>query len=159
MPNWCSNVVRLSKDGFDFSEIEKRMKKDGLYGQFLPAPEGLNDAQLTNWCYVTWGVKWDVMNAECNIDGNTMTLNFDSPWAPPREWLSYMVSIGYDVQGVFWEPGMAMGGAYTTLHDGSLVAPTLQWEQDDLVVKGSPMYELLSSYDLIWDDEWEEAVE
>jgi hypothetical protein len=93
------------------------------------------------------------MNADADIDGDTMTLTFDSPWGAPREWLCHMVSIGYDVQGAFWEPGMAMGGEYDTLHDGSLVAPTLQWEQDDCVKRGSAMYHMLVGYQLISEED------
>ena len=153
MPNWCSNVIQISKDGYDFSSMVKRIPTEGLYGQFLPAPEGLDDRQLTDWCYENWGVKWDTQNADADIDGDTMTLSFDSPWGAPREWLSHMVSIGFDVQGAFWEPGMAMGGVYDSLSDGPLVAPTLQWEQDDCVERGSDMYHMLVGYQLISEED------
>ena len=153
MPNWCTNTVRISKQGFDFAEVEKQIPSKGLYAQFLPAPTGLSDAELYNWCYATWGVKWDTQNADADIDGDTMTLIFDSPWSAPREWLAHMVSIGFDVQGAFWEPGMAMGGVYDTLHDGELVAPMLEWTQDNLVERGSEMYDLLVGYTLISEDD------
>lgn len=153
MPNWCSNVVRLSKEGFDFETLGKQISTKGLYAQFLPAPTGLDDHQLTDWCYRNWGVKWDTTQADMDLEEDTMTLYYDSPWSAPRQWLAHMVSIGFDVRGAFWESGMAMGGVYATLHDGALVAPMLEWTQDNLVERGSEMYEHLISYGLILEDD------
>ena len=153
MPNWCSNVIQISKDGYDFSSMVKRIPTEGLYAQFLPAPEGLDDHQLTDWCYENWGVKWDAQNADTDIDGDRIQLCFDSPWSAPRQWLAHMVNIGFEVRGAYWEPGMAMGGVYTTLSDGALVAPMLDWTQDDCVERGSEMYDLLVGYTLISEED------
>ena len=48
---------------------------------------------------------------------------------------------------------MAMGGVYTTLYDGALVAPMLDWTQDDCVERGSEMYDALLGYTLISEED------
>lgn len=156
MPNWCTNVVRLSKEGFDFAEVQKQISTKGLYSQWLPIPEELDDHQVREFCLSTWGVKWDTFNAEVDVDGGTMTAYFDSPWGPPKEWLVHMVSIGYDVRGAFWEPGMALGGVFETLHlqvSEGLRFLSLDWDVDEYVMLDSFMYIRLCEYGLINDED------
>ena len=149
MPNWCENVVQLNKSGFDFSGMVNRIPTEGLYGQFSPVPEGLSDNETYFWCLENWGVKWDVMNADADIDGDDqIILRFDSPWEPPRQWLNHMADIGFVVSGAYWEPNMAYGGVYENMYDGPL-----GWTEDNCVVQGSEMYDLLSGYHLIWEGE------
>lgn len=85
-----------------------------------------------------------------------MTAYFDSPWGAPKEWLVYMVSVGFDVSGAFWEPGMALGGVFETLHlqvsDG-LRFSSLDWDVDDCVERNSPMWMKLYDYGLITDED------
>lgn len=156
MPNWCTNTVRLSKKGFDFAEVQKRIPTKGLYAQWLPVPEGLDDHQTREFCLSTWGVKWDTTSADCDVDGDTATLYFDSPWGAPKEWLVYLVSQGFDVRGAFWEPGMALGGEFKTLHlqvSQGLEFSSLDWEVDDCVERNSPMWMKLYDYGLITDED------
>ena len=156
MPNWCTNTVRLSKKGFDFAEVQKQIPTKGLYSQWLPIPEELDDHQTREFCLSTWGVKWDTTSADCDVDGDAATLYFDSPWGPPKEWLLHMVSIGFDVSGAFWEPGMALGGRFETLHHWirtTVRFPTLDWEVDDCVERNSPMWMKLYDYGLITDED------
>lgn len=155
MPNWCDNVLVISKDGCNLESIAKSIKTDGLFGQFIPVPKDLSDQATLDFCYSNWGVKWEADVSSWDIDNvaQTLTVSFMTPWYAPKEWLYWMVANGYDVKGAFWESGMLMGGVYHT-NDSSLV-----WEQDNMVEKGSEMYQLLSSYELIWEDGWEDTVE
>lgn len=155
MPNWCDNVLKISKEGCDLAYIAERLESEGLFQQFIPVPKDLSDHAITDYCYNNWGVKWEANISSWDIDhsAQTLTISFMTPWSAPNFWLQWMVANGYQVSGAFWESGMLMGGVYHT--DGS----NLIWNQDNMVEKGSEMYELLSSYELIWDDGWEETVE
>jgi hypothetical protein len=146
----------LSKEGFDFLEVMKQIPSKGLYSQWLPIPEELDDNQVREFCLSTWGTKWDTYSVDCDVDGDTMAAYFDSPWGPPKYWLEYMVQMGFDVRGAFWEPGMALGGVFEVLHlqvSDDLVIISLDWNVDDCVERGSAMWIRLCEYGLITDED------
>ena len=138
MPNWCRNVVTISKNGADYEAIAKRIKTEGLYGQFIPAPKDMNSEELLTTCINNWGVKWDANEAYIVIDNNRMLLDFDSPWNPPTRWIEHMATLGYDISGAYWEENMQIGGTYKTEN------ATIQWTTEDMVTPGTEIY-----YDLI----------
>lgn len=140
MPNWCSNGVTLRHE--DPSMIERAMNSQGLFMEFLPTPQELRDTvagfpgvdkeaehrlqQESNvkkyghkdwyeWNIANWGVKWDVDldNIE-RVDANTLTASFESPWGPPIEGYRRLEDLGFEVEGMFYEPGMAFCGRYDT---------------------------------------------
>lgn len=64
-----------------------------------------------------WGCKWDV---ECSIgsqDANTVTMTFDSAWAPPTAAYRELAELGFDVTAYYYEPGMAFCGKFTSQGD------------------------------------------
>jgi hypothetical protein len=116
MPNWCLNTVT-----FDHAN-PKMMKKlvdawnDGEFFQtMIPIPESAKE-DWHSWCVSNWGTKWDVGRETKEppvvlIDG-TLTLNFDTAWAPPIEFYEGLRDMGYKITAYYWEPGMCFAGSW-----------------------------------------------
>jgi len=75
-----------------------------------------------NWydyCVGEWGTKWDVGEQGCSDihpDGRMLHTSFDSAWSPPVEAYQKLEALGFRVQAMFYEGGMAFAGTY---EDGS----------------------------------------
>ena len=115
MPNWCSNSLTLKHD--DPAMIDKAVAgfTDGkLLETFVPY-EGEWDY---DWCVSNWGTKWDVGGDNGYIRPNpkTLKISFDSAWAPPLEAYRMMEELGFTIEAMYYEPGMAFAGLYA---DGS----------------------------------------
>ena len=71
-----------------------------------------------NWydyCVNEWGTKWDVGGDgdQATVDTpNTMSMNFDSAWAPPVAAMEKFQDLGFKVKLVYWESGMCFAGIY-----------------------------------------------
>lgn len=69
-----------------------------------------------DWCVANWGTKWDVggdgYTANVLADGKTVTMAFDSAWSPPIEAYNKLVDLGFRVNAMYYEPGMAFAGVY-----------------------------------------------
>ena len=142
MPNWCSNGLTLTHS--DPAMIERVLKgKDGLLQEFIPCPQELIDtvsgfvpeqaaleaqqaANREKYGYSTWyehninewGTKWDVTaeNIE-RVDANTVTLSFESAWAPPVAAYARLEELGFEVEAFYYEPGMQFVGKYESGYD------------------------------------------
>jgi hypothetical protein len=138
MPNWCSNGLTLTHS--DPAMIERVLKgRDGLLQEFIPCPQDLIDtvsgfvgegqaaleaqqaANIEKYGYATWydhnvsqwGTKWDVSADHIErVDANTVTLSFESAWAPPVEAYARLEELGFEVEAFYYEPGMAFVGKY-----------------------------------------------
>jgi hypothetical protein len=72
-------------------------------------------ANWHNWCVNEWGTKWDVGNdGECQDVENGLQLTFDSAWSPPIEAYKRLEEQGFHIEAMYYEPGMAFCGEYTT---------------------------------------------
>lgn len=71
-----------------------------------------------NWydyCVNEWGTKWDVGG-----DGdmatvhspNSISMNFDSAWAPPTAAMEKFQDLGFKVKLIYWESGMCFAGLF-----------------------------------------------
>ena len=139
MPNWCNNGITLRHA--DPTMIDRVIKgKEGLLTEFMPTPQELVDTvagwmgadkeaahqaqQAANiakygykdwydWNIANWGTKWDVSleNVE-RQDANTVTAAFDSAWAPPIDAYAKLEALGFEVEAMYYEPGMAFVGKY-----------------------------------------------
>ena len=145
MPNWCNNGVTLRHA--DPAMIDRVMNvKDGLLQEFIPCPQELTDTvagsygdgdqqsaleaqQAANikaygfkdwydWNINNWGTKWDfgLENVD-RVDANTVTAAFDSAWAPPIEAYEKLCALGFEVEGMYYEPGMQFVGKFTGNED------------------------------------------
>ena len=83
----------------------------------LVAQEEVNLAKhgYRNWydyCVGEWGTKWDVGGDGCDpieSDG-TLTLSFDSAWAPPVPAMQEFQRQGFEVKLYYYESGMCFAG-------------------------------------------------
>ena len=63
-----------------------------------------------------WGTKWDVGEQGCSDvhdDGTMLHAHFDSAWSPPVNAYEKMEELGFEIEAMFYEPGMAYAGTYT----------------------------------------------
>lgn len=71
-----------------------------------------------NWydyCVAEWGTKWDVGGqgqSDIHPDGNLLHTYFDSAWAPPVGAYEKLEKLGFRVNALFYESGMAFAGSY-----------------------------------------------
>jgi hypothetical protein len=143
MPNWCNNTLRLEHT--DPAMIQKFMagfKKGEAMQEFLPCPDELRNEQAPyrgdnaeqlmekygatdwyNWCVNNWGSKWDIGGDDeyliDEVDTNTVRVSFDSAWAPPIAFYEHLASIGFNVEAMYYEPGMCFAGTVTS-SDGEI---------------------------------------
>lgn len=135
MPNWCSNVLRLSGEQPLIDRAIKAIENDRLCEEFHPIPEELKattspnrdvdtSAKLyekygyTDWydfCVNEWGTKWDISGGDVSDSGKEyLVANFDTAWGPPINLMATLEQLGLDVTLDYYEPGMDFIGAYTT---------------------------------------------
>lgn len=122
MPNYCDNSVLLrhsDKAKVDALDAELSKKTEGHYGsqgQLLnhlrPNPSGEWDY---NWSVENWGTKWDagIIDWE-RRDDNEIWVSFESAWSPPTTLYEYIVEQGWEVEALYYEPGMGYAGQFTT---------------------------------------------
>ena len=71
-----------------------------------------------NWydfCVGQWGTKWDVGEQGCSDvhpGGKMLHANFDSAWSPPVNAYEKLEALGFRVEAMFYEGGMAFAGSY-----------------------------------------------
>ena len=71
-----------------------------------------------NWydfCVNEWGTKWDVGGEgdQATVHGpNSISMGFDSAWAPPVPAMQKFQDLGFRVKLVYWESGMCFCGLY-----------------------------------------------
>lgn len=131
MPNWCSNTLKMSGSTEQVDRLEKYLQKNdddhGLLNYFVPEPldppNGNPSDALPgwyNWRVNNWGTKWEVEVVGLKRKGNTLTMSFDSAWAPPVKAYEAMHSQGWDIEACYWEPGMCFAGEWVNGNDNYL---------------------------------------
>jgi hypothetical protein len=71
-----------------------------------------------NWydfCVGEWGTKWDVGcegSTDVHPDGKMLHTYFDSAWSPPINAYYKLEELGFKVNAMYYEGGMAYAGAY-----------------------------------------------
>jgi hypothetical protein len=119
MPNWCNNYVTLTgpKEKIDelIVELKKSDERDETYeilNKLRPRPAE-HEEDWYGWNVQNWGTKWDVGIGSYEIvDENTVTLSFDSAWAPPIALYEFLESEDWNVDAYYHEEGMAFCGRY-----------------------------------------------
>lgn len=119
------------------------LERQEFLQEFIPVPEDLKitagflgdgDAQKElerqtkanvekygygNWydyCVAEWGTKWDVGDQGCSDihpDGRMLHTSFDSAWSPPVNAYAKLEALGFRVNALFYEGGMAFAGEYS----------------------------------------------
>jgi len=73
-----------------------------------------------NWydyCVGEWGTKWDTGesgNNDIHPDGLMLTAGFDTAWAPPTRAYEKLTDLGFTVDAMYYESGMAYCGIWTS---------------------------------------------
>ena len=142
MPNWTNNSLSLSHtDPAMIKKAAAALKAGDFLKTFIPIPEELkettapakegspsviyNGQEYTDWymfCVNEWGTKWDVdayNDAEISEDGTELTVSFDSAWSPPVEAYRKLEEQGFEVEALYFEPGMGFCGEYSDGFDES----------------------------------------
>jgi hypothetical protein len=120
MPNWCSNTLTLShEDPAQIRRAADAFQRGELLQELVPNPSSEWNYE---WSCEHWGTKWDVggkdySEPDISDDGRSMTVNFDSAWAPPTAAYDVMLDQGFDVEAMYYEPGCAFAGIYSNGSD------------------------------------------
>lgn len=103
------------------------MITSGCLGKDTPEQAALELAQAANlkkygykdwydFCIGEWGTKWDARNVDedepYTIEGNAVTMSFDTAWSPPMEIYYALEDIGFKVEATYVEQGMGYIGFY-----------------------------------------------
>jgi hypothetical protein len=102
----------LGKDTPEQAELEAREQLNlKLYG-------------YKNWyefCTGEWGTKWDANTQNedepYTIEGNQVTIFFDTAWAPPMQIYYALENMGFAVEATYVEQGMGYIGYYANGED------------------------------------------
>ena len=161
MPNWCSNVARISHPN---PEMIQRMISaatvDHVLQEFIPCPaELLAGEGWYDWCVQNWGTKWDLVEVIVDThDANNITLTFQTAWAPPVEAYGTLESQGFVVEAYWYESGMMFCGIY---EDGSALdieieEATFEWAKDNIPRELDEMFGIADEF-AQWEAENEDS--
>ncbi|NDB81279.1 MAG: hypothetical protein EB127_00795 [Alphaproteobacteria bacterium] len=118
MPNWCNNNLTVSSDNPELIEhFKMALDSNGLFQYLKPNPTG---DWSYSWSVENWGVKWDVDGDSINVvqlDEDRIIIEFDTAWGPPIEFYKHLENLGFDVTGMYYEPGMCFCGIYNSGFD------------------------------------------
>jgi hypothetical protein len=111
MPNWCRNTARFTHND---SEVMDRLFESAQSGHFFMDNVPLNDEREWDYeeAYKCWGTKWDIDPEDVYRVGNTVTLVFDTAWAPPIAFYEAMLEKGFEIEADYYEPGMNFIGRF-----------------------------------------------
>ena len=163
MPNWCSNTLTLKhSDPTMIQRARDAFMRGELLQEFIPCPAelldttaqfGANEQEKANhekygysswydWNIAHWGTKWDVGGDgyEAITTANEVSMVFESAWAPPTNAYERLMDQGFEVEAMYYEPGMAFAGHWDNGRDdyyeyGNMsaeeIAETLPTELDE----------------------------
>ena len=141
----CPDELRNEQAPYRGDNAEQLMEKYGATDWY-------------NWCVNNWGSKWDIGGDDeyliDEVDTNTVRVSFDSAWAPPIAFYEHLASIGFNVEAMYYEPGMCFAGTVTS-SDGEIFDD--YYEYSDLESLDDIPEEILEEWDLRSRmEEWEE---
>ena len=112
MPNWCFNSATFSHD--DHAQVDalaEAFNEGKPFATFQPPPSGEWEY---GWCSENWGTKWDVQPIDSvESEDGSLSVMFDSAWAPPIGFYRHMESLGWSVDATYHESGMSFAGHYS----------------------------------------------
>ena len=129
MPNWCENKLTVIGDNEDLTVFKDHVKGTGTdmcLNNIVPMPKELydttspgDDDNWYNWRIRNWGIKWDIDASLIGESDNILIYEFDSPWAPPHEWVRNAALIFPDLSFELYyrEPGMCFQGTILAQKD------------------------------------------
>jgi hypothetical protein len=143
MPNWCANTVTLRHaDPAMIARAKEAFVQGKFLNEFVPIPESLHivagsvgeqdraahEAQMKanldahgykdwyDFSVSEWGTKWDVGDGDGinDVQSNELTVFFESAWAPPIGAYEKMTAMGFEIEAMYDEPGMAFAGVWSS---------------------------------------------
>jgi hypothetical protein len=121
MPNWCMNSVTIKGNPDKLKAILEASDKGEMLQHMVPMPKELEDTTSPSegmnwysWRLENWGTKWDAGEAYGDIDGDTLSLSFDTAWGPPTIAYHNYTQANEDItiEATYYEPGMCFIGRY-----------------------------------------------
>ena len=137
-----NNLTLTHEDPAMILRAKEALDRGEFLNEFIPVPQDLKDtvsgsmgedhreaheAQqkanrekhgYSNWydfCVGEWGTKWDVGGdgqTDIHPDGKMLHTTFDSAWSPPVNAYVKLEELGFGVNAMYYEGGMAYAGAY-----------------------------------------------
>ena len=119
MPNWCSNSLKLTATTDSnrklLDEIEKQFENVNavIFDMIKPTPLDLLEGNgWYDWRIKNWGTKWDATLLQATRKKDTVTLHFETAWAPAIEIYKVLEEEGFKVEATYVEQGMQYAGHY-----------------------------------------------
>ena len=142
-----NNLVLTHEDPAMIQRAYDALERGEFLSEFIPVPEQLkivagmvsDDAEQKkleedtarnleelgygNWydyCVGEWGTKWDVGQQGCSDihpEGRMLHTFFDSAWSPPVNAYEKLVDMGFGVEAMYYEGGMAYAGIWSDGND------------------------------------------
>jgi len=152
MPNWCYNNLDITATNDEQKAVLEKVSKAEAQEVWVDGCNNWYDWQVQNW-----GTKWDPeIFGSCNYDGETLTVSFESAWAPPIAFYEWLVEQGYEVSANYYEPGMDYAGEWVNGDDFMLenISDLARQDTDTLSKRE---YDILEQWG-IWDEvaQWDE---
>ena len=134
MPNWCSNnLVLTHEDPAMIQRAFDALERGEFLQEFIPVPQALKDtvadgstnehmvdqhgySSWYDYCVGEWGTKWDVGEQGCSDvhpEGRMLHAHFDSAWGPPVNAYEKLMDMGFGVEAMYHEGGMAFAGTWS----------------------------------------------
>lgn len=86
MPNWCQNTAVINAPRPVIDEITAVLASDQKLLHWMCSMPQDQQHNWYDWCVSNWGTKWDITDP-CVVhdtEEDSITISFDSAWAPPR---------------------------------------------------------------------------
>ena len=113
MPNWCMNTLVLKHDNPSMiKRVEDAFAAGRLLSEFIPNTGDPDDWYSHN--ITEWGTKWDIGAPDGinDIRDNSIVLYFDSAWSPPTKAYERLQEMGFEIEAMYYEPGIAFCGIW-----------------------------------------------
>lgn len=180
MPNWCSNVLTLEhSDPAMITRAKDAFARGEFCQEFHPVPIELKNTTspnrdedssgsllekygYTDWysfCVNEWGTKWDFGSDDGINDftDNSLILYFDSAWSPPIAMMQFLESLGFTVELMYNESGMAFCGIYKDGRDDEYSYSGMSADEvDEEIPEELNESFCIAEYMRQWDEENEE---
>ena len=142
-----NNLTLTHEDPAMILRAKEALDRGEFLSEFIPVPQDLKDTVAgsmgedqreaheaqqkanrekygySNWydfCVAEWGTKWDVGGdgqTDIHPDGKMLHTTFDSAWSPPVNAYVKLEELGFGVEAMYYEGGMAYAGAYGNGND------------------------------------------
>jgi hypothetical protein len=154
MPNWCTNIVKISSGSErDLDALFTLLKDtDEPFAVVFPQPDFEGEDDWYDWNIANWGTKWDAdgFSISRNKDG-TIEMAFATAWSPSIGVTARMAKDfpSLQIAHFYEEPGMCFEGV-ATFEGGSMIGdeerrmPEFDSEEESDEYFNTPLDERLS---------------